>query len=331
MGGTVSIAQLPAGTTLIVDDRAVETSTATDPFEIELVPGHRKIEVDGGSLGSFSTEIDLADLDRREISVELRPSVYFLGVVGNDDVGRSTVVDSMEPVLTSGRWHRLALPQQDAAALTAAGLQIDALRTQARGEGPQGGHWRFDAAQQQLDSETPASLYVFAILSDDLVATHVEIWLFPGGPGPAFADHVRVALDDRASISDRVDTELMGAGSTFERPWLGADFIDSTGAAGPVVLAVSPEGPAAAAGLSPGDVVAAINGVAVATSAELQRSLGTLSAGSRIEVGLANGNVTVPLGSSARIVDPDSVGSPFVSVLIAVRQLRNAGDGSVPD
>ncbi len=329
--GIVVIQRIPSDADLRIDDRSVDTSAAAGVLEVELVPGVHTISIDGGSLGSFSTDVEVIDRDRHEVDVELRPSVYFLGVVGDDGVGRATVVEALEPVLASGRWNQLALPPLDSAALSGTGLQIDALRTQARGDGPRGAHWRFQATQQQLDGRTPASLYVFAVLSDDLVATHAEIWTFPGGPGPAFGDQIRVALNDSASIAARVDAELLGGGTTFTRPWLGADFIDSLTTTGAVALSVSPTGPAAAAGLSPGDVVMAVDGTAISNTAELQQALDSLAIGARVELALANGSVSVSLARSAQIIDPDSARSPFASVLIAVRQMRAVGDDTVPE
>ncbi len=330
MAGTVVLHRLPDGVELRIDDSVVDSQATAGVLELELAPGAHTIAVDGGSLGSFSTDVDVADHGRHEVSIELHPSVYFLGVVGNDEVGRATVAAALELVLGSGRWHRLALPQRDADALAEAGLQIDALRSQARGEGPRGVQWRFPEAQQHLDSQAPASLYVFAILSDDLVATHAEIGTFAGGPGPSFGDHIRVALDDPVVIGTRINSELLGGGSTFQRPWLGADFIDSMGAPGPVVLTVSPHGPTAAAGLSPGDIVVAVNGSPVATAADLHGALDELTIGAQLELGLASNSIAVLVGASPQIIDPDSTSSPFASVLIAVRQLRTAGGGSVP-
>lgn len=329
--GTVLIQRLPTSAELRVDGDVIDTSASSDVHELDLTPGAHTIMVDGGSLGSFSTDVEVIDRERYEVDVELRPSVHFLGVVGDDEVAREAVVEALEPVLALGRWHRLPLPLRNADGLADTGLQIEALRTQARGDEPSGRHWQFQAAQEHLDGQVPASLYVFAVLSDDLVATHAEIWVFPGGPGPAFGDHIRVDLSDRASIGRRVDTELLGGRNTFTRPWLGATFIDSQNAAGPVALSVSAGGPAEQAGLGPGDVVVAVNGAEVSTAADLQLVLDGLATDTRVELGLANRSLSIPLGTSTRIADPDSVGSAFASILIAVRQLRSAGDGSVPE
>ena len=94
---------------------------------------------------------------------------------------------------------------------------------------------------------------------------------------------------------------------------------------------MSPSSPASEAGLSPGDVVVAVNGISVSTTTELELALDGLAIDAQVEFRLTIGNISIPLGKSVQIVDPDSVGSPFASLLIAVRQLRSAEDSSVPE
>ena len=331
MAGVGVVRGVPSGAQLRVGGRDISTSASGGDIELELDPGDYPLEVEGGRLGAFTADVEVVDRGRHVVDVTLRPSVYFLGVIGEDAVARANITAAIEPMGRAGRWMRRPLPPRGADELSEIGLDIEALGAQAHDESAAGEPWRFQAAQRELDQTTPTSLYVFAVLNDDLVATQAVLWSFPGGPGTAFGDHIRVALDNVDGIAERISEELLGGEVAFEQHWVGASFIDSAGAPGPVVLSVNPNGPAAIAGLGPGDVIRTVDGNAVTTSEALQRALEGHDADATAELGMVSGAASVALGRSPRIADPDVQGAPFAGIWIAVRQLRSTGDDSVPD
>jgi S1-C subfamily serine protease len=85
------------------------------------------------------------------------------------------------------------------------------------------------------------------------------------------------------------------------RAYLGVQTINAQGAPGPVVRAVERGGPAAAAGIKPGDAITSINGTATPNSVVLAETLANLSPGQTVQVSLARSDgttrtVTVTLG-----------------------------------
>lgn len=99
------------------------------------------------------------------------------------------------------------------------------------------------------------------------------------GEGP----HVNLAIPVEVFTPTR--EELLGAGrvrSRRPRPWLGVYTVPA--ADGPVVESVSPTGPAARAGLRPGDRIVGVNGVAVASREAFYTRLWQGQAGDVVEV-----------------------------------------------
>jgi serine protease Do len=92
----------------------------------------------------------------------------------------------------------------------------------------------------------------------------------------------------------RVVAEAGLGGGVLERPWLGAktQMVDADIAAslqlptpvGALITEIAPDGPAARAGLQPGDVVAAIDGTPIEDPAALAFRLATMAAGSSAEL-----------------------------------------------
>jgi len=134
----------------------------------------------------------------------------------------------------------------------------------------------------------------------------------------------------------RAVVESARAGSTyFERPYVGATFEEVTGqiaealgldrATGALVSDVTAEGPAAKAGLKPGDVVLAINGSAIGNSDTLDYRLATQPIGSTVELTILRQGresdvelelVRAPEGASSQVI---TIGgkSPFAGAKVA--------------
>ena len=106
------------------------------------------------------------------------------------------------------------------------------------------------------------------VLSDDLVATHADLWMWPPAPGPPQPDYLRVALDDGLAV--RLITEAFAPQVAVERPWLGALLIDTDAVPWPVVTDVTRGGPASAAGIHVCDMIVSIDGTQIETVAEVR-------------------------------------------------------------
>ena len=99
-----------------------------------------------------------------------------------------------------------------------------------------------------------------------------------------------------SAIVQHIVAELRAHGH-IERGWLGVSVQDSTRRAeGVVVAAVERGGPAARAGLRPGDVVTAVNGHGVHTARALTSTVAAAAPDSRVELAVHRGTQSLDLG-----------------------------------
>jgi S1-C subfamily serine protease len=93
-----------------------------------------------------------------------------------------------------------------------------------------------------------------------------------------------------AAVAYGVVTLLVGSGgrtasaASRARPWLGVDLESIPANSGLMIALVVPGSPAATAGLTPGDMITAINGQPVNTTGEVETAIEHLHVGSQVQV-----------------------------------------------
>jgi hypothetical protein len=297
--GTVVLEGLEAEAEVMVD--GVE---ATPQFpegqgspRLELEPGEHRIEISSGG-GVFTAEVEVADQQTRVVPVQLRPGLALLGVLGGDERGarelsallRSTLATVEDWTVLDRAW---AEPLFDDV-----GLSSEALRAAAAG----GPDWR--TVQAAFDREAPGSVYLLAVLDNDLVATGADLWIWPAAPGPPQPDRVRVRLDSTADV-----VALAGgfkAATLLEGPWLGGLLADVGG--GVTVIDVTAGGPAEAAGIEVGDRVVSIAGELTERAAVARSAVRAATAGAVLAVQVQRNGATqileVELGATPKVISP---------------------------
>jgi hypothetical protein len=303
--GKVVLTEFPAGARITVDGQAVQPDVpgASRP-SLTLAPGQHHVLVAQGSTKMFSTRFDLADRQTVELNVKLRPGLAFLGVLGQDRVGADAVLDAVRRALASegGRFtviepgNAVALPGLDAATLRAA----DAADGRAAGI-----DW--PAVQRAAEQATPALLYAVAVLSNDLVAEEATLWVWAAAPGPSRPDRLRLKVGDPAEI-ERLRAAFDRA-VEIKRPYFGALAVNSAAAPHPLLIDVTPESPAAKAGLQVGDLILGVAGTPVQSRAELEARWRAIEPGETVDVAVSSPagarTVKLTLGSSPLlVVDP---------------------------
>jgi membrane-associated protease RseP (regulator of RpoE activity) len=151
----------------------------------------------------------------------------------------------------------------------------------------------------RLTRRSPAVLLPTLLLASLVPAVHAATPAAPRPPGdPRVATDLDRRLDDArerleaaarevADLSLRMLREDRGPLRAPGRPSvLGLQLGPPAGHAGPEVVAVSPGGPAATAGIRPGDVLVAIDGRPVADAARVVESLATRPPGTVVKVDL---------------------------------------------
>ena len=87
---------------------------------------------------------------------------------------------------------------------------------------------------------------------------------------------------------------MLIAHGAVERGWLGVSVADAPGgAAGALITAIEPSGPADNAGLTPGDVIILVNNDVISDSSGLTRAIASMPPGSKVMLGVnRNGHVS---------------------------------------
>jgi len=327
--GTIVLGNFPEDAALEVDGVAATVQrSAEGDTRLELSPGSHSVEVNAGRRGVFAATVDVVDREEHLVEVEPRPSVAFLGVLGDDDLGRDTVVVAAESALAGHRlWTWQDRAERAAAVLASEGLDRATLRA---GSAP--GRERIAAAREGITEAVQASAYVLAVLDDDLLATSVDLWIWPGPPGPAAVQVMSFSLEGGG-----LDEALGNAFSVDlakRRAYLGAQLIDSGASPYPTVIAVAPDGPAATAGLGIGDEIVAFDGVTLGAVAELHRAVA--SAGARevdlkVKRGTAEITVRASLGESVEAMLPGVADVPYGLMWAAAEAHTFLAEDPAPD
>ena len=261
--GTLRISGMSPDATLSIDGEMV--AVATGRSGIELPPGDHLIVVDQRLVGRFERTVSITDQELASLTVELRPTVALLAVVAPSEgfvrAAHRDLTDALERLET---WHFIDLSANGREILDRLGLTF--------GDEVAAPSW--SRLQQALDREVAASLYAVAVVRPQGGPASPEIWLWSPAPDPPAPTRWRPEGAQRGgdALAAALDSPLRTSTT-----WLGASFLDSSIAAGPVVMRVTSESPATAAGLLIGDLVLAVAEAPVSSRAELIERLSALS------------------------------------------------------
>lgn len=333
--GSVSLSGVPAGTRVLIDGEphpAAGAAAGSSELRLDLPPGRHELRVEAGAAGLFESRFDLEDRQTLVIEVRLRPGLILLGVLGDDRVAAADLQNRLTERLGAlTEWTMVEGAEAGFEVLREAGIEKTGMRAQAaQAAAAELPDW--EALQAALDRRLAGSAYLLAVLSDDLYARRADLWLWSAAPGPTRPARRRVSLSEGGGI-DRLAEDL-DRPLALTAPWVGARFVDSPAAGSPLVLAVEPQGPAAAAGLHPGDAVTAIDGAAAGSARELTARLAGLAPGGEVALRLATAGeertVTLILGASpviASLSDPAAL-DPALAARLA--SLERAAEPPAP-
>ena len=327
--GWVLLEGLPDEVTVSVDGTEVIPEPPDDPSLPEvpglaLPPGDHIISIVDSQASVFEETVSVVDRGSLVVPVQLRPAIALLGILGGDEIGAGKLRTALEQADGElEQWAILPREERSGTVLEQAGVTADRLRQLASSGQVDATLVDWEAVQTAVDQNTSASLYVVGVLSDDLVASHADLWVLLPAPGPILPARVRVGIDDgsaAATIRDAFAAELI-----LCRRWLGAILIDSDAAAGPVVTRIAEEGPAARAGLLVGDVISAIGTQTVETAAAAGERLSALDPEAIVTLAVIRRGraetLELLLGSSPSV--PVSAGStPLYPVVLTLLNRR---------
>lgn len=328
--GDIVLTGVPEGAVVTVDGAE---AAPEDGERLTVDPGDHVVAVEHPTEGYFEIDLRVADGDELPVDVEMRPVANLVGIVGADELAAGALTDTLRASFTAQESWILRDRTGDAEAVLDRMSTVQTVLQQAAqgdSENLRGVPWR--RIQAELDEAVPGSLYVLAVLSDDLMATHADVWVLAPAPGPTEPDRIRVAIEDMASI-ERFASRLNLPEFSY-RAWWGGAALDSPDG-GTVIAQTQEGGPAATAGLQPGDQLLSVDGAPVRTAADLGRLVDEAAPGSTISV-LANRSGTeqvfeLVLGESPSVSVARSSEIPAAAVWVAANRALQTGDAGVPE
>lgn len=292
--GTLLLRGVPAGATVSIDGQTMTPERRGDQARVEVAPGDHRLLIEEGPAKMFARALRVADRQSVELDVDLKPGLALLGVRGGDREAAAALARRLREALDGGRF--TAIEHATDPLLDRLGLSAETLRQPAAEI-----DWR--AAQREIGSAHTGMIYVLAVLSDDLLATRADLLVWAPAPAPSTPDRLTTALDDPRGLDAL--TSALGRSVALHRPWLGALVIDGAGGR-PVVAQVTPDGPAARAGLEPGDVVTNFDGAAASRAQQIRQRAEAAEIGEPLVLGVTRGSserqVRIALGSSPLVL-----------------------------
>lgn len=302
--GMVVLRNLPAAAAVRVDGERVEPERQVGADGRPLASGSARLPLPVGEHlvvvaapeGVYEAPIVVGDGESVSLDVRARPGIALLGIDGGDPLDRDAVRSELEPVLDGlERW--FVLDRQDALA-----ERLPPALEEER--------WmRFREAASRAVPE--ASLFLHVALPDAGFADHYVVRLWAPAPGPWRPMQIRVPLGDAAGPVALA--EALAAPLPETAAWLGASLIDSGLQEGALVIGVHEDGPAARAGVDPGDRIVGVDGAPVGGVVDVVDRVRQAAPFSTLalEVAADSGRraVAVTLGAGARV--------PQLSVVVA--------------
>lgn len=268
--GVVVLSDLPPGTAVRANGELTTPAftTGAQP-QLTLAPGTYRLALSHPNLGLFEADVTVVDQETETVAVRLRPPIVLLGVLGGDEQSAARLKSLLtEGLATLDRYALIDRASSGAQILSAAGVEVRGLRAFAQTGSRQAIPW--DRIRAEAERQAKGALYLIAVLADDLLASRAHVFVFPQAPLPARPDLVDLELVDRDAI--RLEN-LLDASVITERPVLGAVLADAATGTGPLVMHVTAGGSAVSSGLGAGDRIVAVDGVPVATAAEVHAAL----------------------------------------------------------
>lgn len=332
--GTLVLNGLPSDAQVTLDGRPQRpTRPAGEQPMLTLSPGSYLLAVERGAGDYFEASVEVRDRESTEVEVRLRPALIWLGALGGDQPAAARLTQQLVDELDKAdAWALLDRTRQ--AGQLFGDLAIDAATLRrladpvAESVAPA---FDWSRVQRAAAQAFPGSLYLLGVLGDDLIATDAYLWVLAAPPGPSRPALRRVDLrqDSDAEHVMTVADFVGGLRPALEGPraTLGAVLLDALDAEGPTVATLRPGGPAAQAGLLPGDRLTAIGGQPVFTTAQVRARIAELGAGTAVTVekisGGARGTVELRIGRSDVVVDAASGKHLLPAVAVEIeRQLQ---------
>ena len=305
----------PAKAQVVVDGTAAGAAPLSLPGQCA---GKRRVQVKLPGAGQWLGDVDVRANTTTSINPPMRITLAFVGVARADaaatapPVGEKDLTTTLQ-TLTS---YNVVAP--------AAGLP-DTMLLRAAG----GGDPLTKERIAEVAAATGADILVDAVPAEGAFEQKLRLTIRSIHYG--FKETLQVDPDDPKDA--QILLKRLEGKVALSAPWLGLDLIEVERAPNPLVLSVAAGGPAATAGVKPGDAIVAVAGGAVASPLDAAKATSALREGSQISIsvqspGGAPRQVNVKV-ASAPVMVRGAATSLCPPVLAEIMSLRAKADPAV--
>jgi tetratricopeptide (TPR) repeat protein len=259
------------------------------PLDLDRVcSGAHHLEVKHSTTGKYVEDIVLEKNEVLSLECPIRPTLAFLGLIADEAVPPRDMEDMRDKVTEELRKlevMNLIFPDpSELRSLLGRSGAATFLSSELHREGPVTPPETVRDVSEKLGEALEAeALLVGYVPEQRLIKDIVLNLLAVGSTAP---DTHTLNYLDRDAMSSFVGR--LSESTPLFRNWIGLTTIDTRLADGPIVLGVSPDGPAASGGVEMGDVIFEVDGAAIKLSRELMEKVRTKEPGQAFVMKLGN-------------------------------------------
>jgi tetratricopeptide (TPR) repeat protein len=264
----------PAGARIFVDGEAMGVT----PRDLDRVcSGRHRIEVKHAA-GKFVQDLMLERGESRTLECPIRPTLAFVGVVAESSGGERLVSEAEERIAQNlaavSSLNVLPAPRDTVDHI----LSAEQLTRRGLIPGPGNDPEVIRKATEKLAAALEVQGFLVAVLPEEKLHRTAVLHLLAAGN--TVADQWSVNFAESASYLRFL--AALDRKATVYRPWTGLITVDTLLHEGVPVLRVVAGGPAAAAGLQPGEIVEALDGKPLKQTLDLIKAVASRAAGDKL-------------------------------------------------
>jgi len=292
--GRLSISSNPSEANVFLDGEL----KGTTPLDLSRVcSGPHRLEVKHVT-GKYVEDIDVGANESLSFECPIRPTLAVLGLVADDEVPTRDLDDIRTNLETGLRaLERMNLVFADDPAVRAQAGAVDLASFIPARSGDITSDQMRELSQSIGDALEVEALLVAYVPAQRLTKDVVLHFLAVGSTAP---DTYLINYLDPQALPAFL-TEL-ATPTTLHGSWAGLVTVDTRINSGPVVLSVDANGPAATAGIQPGDIVVSVNGQPVERALDLLTAVRDAERGASLGLSVSRGNsqsdITLEVGTT---------------------------------
>ncbi len=319
--GQLRLTSNPDGARVFIDGE-YEGNTPLDLSRVCSGPHHLEVK---HATGKYVEDIDIGKDEDLSLECPIRPSLAFLGIAAEPGVSNRDLEDVQQNIATELQkltaMNLIQVSAEQARDLLGGDGLMTLVSKEAAGDHSQADPERVrDLSEKVGESLEVEALLVGYVPAQRLTKDVVFNLLATGSPAP---DTYALNYLDREAMPAFL--ELLSGSTPIHGSWIGLQSVDTHLNAGPTVLKVAPNGPAAQAGIELGDVLVEADGEPIEDTPSLLQKVRAKEPGDTLTVRLqrqgAVQDALISVGTTPLTIPMGDSGFLYNKAIVDLRHL----------